>query len=471
MADLTPLAYYIETFGCQMNENDSERIAGVLEAAGARRAESVEESGLVVVNTCAVRGKSEEKLYSYLGRLKALKRKRGLIIAVAGCVAQIHRDSLLSGRPFVDLVVGPDNYHRLPEALAAGFPPAGRPTGGGGPHPSASLTGRSRAWNEDARRAVRPKGPGSAYVTIMEGCDNFCAYCVVPFARGREKFRPLRSILEEVEALARAGYLEIQFLGQNVNVYKDPETGTELPGLLERAAAVPGLEWIRFLTSHPRTFGPEIVRAMARTPKVCHQLHLPLQAGASSVLGRMKRGYGRDEYLGKIRLLRAAMPDIHLSTDIIVGFPGETEEEFRETLSALSEIRFANIFSFRYSPRPFTAAAKLPDDVPLDVKRRRLIEVQALQKAIQAELHRTLVGRTLRVLGTGRSRRDEAVHSGRSEGYQVVNFRAPQEAVGRFVRVRITDCGPFSLRGDALDFEDGTRPPPAAQPGPVDSQA
>jgi tRNA-2-methylthio-N6-dimethylallyladenosine synthase len=471
MADLTALAYYIETFGCQMNENDSERIAGVLEAAGARRAASAEDSGLVVVNACAVRGKSEEKLYSYLGRLRALKRKRGLIIAVAGCVAQIRRDDLRDGRPFVDLVVGPDNYHRLPDVLASRLASPGDIAAGRLPSSSPGLTARSRHWDEDARRAIRRESPTSAYVTIMEGCDNFCAYCVVPFARGREKFRPLRSVLEDVEALARAGYREIQFLGQNVNVYKDPETGTEFEGLLERAASVPGPEWIRFLTSHPRTFGPEIVRTMARSPKICRQLHLPLQAGSSGVLGRMKRGYTRDEYLEKIRLLREAMPDIHLSTDIIVGFPGETEEEFRETLSALAEIRFSNIFSFRYSPRPGTAAAKLSDDVPLDVKRRRLMEVQALQKTIQSEIHRTLVGRTLRVLETGLSRKDAAVHSGRSEGYQVVNFRAPAAALGRFVRVRITGCGPYSLRGDALDFNDGTSPLSPAPPRSVDSQA
>ena len=201
---------------------------------------------------------------------------------------------------------------------------------------------------------------------------------------------------------------------------------------------------------------------MARRPSICRQLHLPLQSGSTAVLGRMKRGYTREEYLEKIRSSATAMPDIPLSTDIIVGFPGETEAEFRETLSALAEIRFANIFSFRYSPRPRTAAAKLPDDVPLDVKRRRLIEVQALQKTIQTELHRTFVGRTIRVLGTGRSRKDDAVYCGRSEGYQVVNFRAPEDAVGRFVRVRITGCGPYSLRGDALDFEATPRlaPPP-----------
>jgi len=447
MIDLSRLTYYIETFGCQMNENDSERIAGVLEAAGARRAPSAEASGLAVINTCAVRGKSEEKLYSLLGRLRAMKARRGTLIAVAGCVAQLHREDLGAKRPFIDVIVGPDNYHRLPELVAA--------AGGGAPQVS---TGRTRGWREaDRGPAVHPS-PVSAYVTIMEGCDNFCAYCVVPFTRGREKFRPLPAVMAEVEALARAGAREIQLLGQNVNAYRDPESGTGFAVLLDRVAAVAGPGWIRFITSHPRSFGPEIPAAMARSRSVCRQLHLPLQSGSTPVLERMKRGYAREDYLAKIRILREAMPEIQLSTDIIVGFPGETEDEFRETLSALAEIRFANIFSFRYSPRPGTAAARAEDDVPFEVKRRRLSEVQAFQNTIQAELHRTLVGRTIRVLGTGHSRRDAAVYSGRSEGRQVVNFSASGDPVGRFVRVRITGSGPYSLRGEAVALEDGPAP-------------
>jgi len=452
MIDLSPLAYHIETFGCQMNENDSERLAGILEAAGARRAPSAEESGLVVVNTCAVRAKSEEKLYSYLGRLRGLKKRRGLIIAVAGCVAQLRREGLGAGRPFVDIVIGPDNYHRLPGLLAAGGPGA------------RVATGRSRGWHEDERRHQRRESPASAYVTIMEGCDNFCAYCVVPFARGREKFRPVGDVLAEVEALARAGYNEIQLLGQNVNAYRDAATGASFPDLLDRVSAIAGPAWIRFITSHPRSFGPDIIAAMARSRTVCRQLHLPLQAGSSAVLARMKRGYARADYFDKVRRLREAMPGIHLSTDIIVGFPGETEEEFRETLTALGEIRFSNIFSFRYSPRPGTAAARLPDDIPLEVKRRRLSEVQALQKSLQIEIHRGFVGRTLPVLGTGRSRKDAAVFSGRSEGGQVVNFTAAEDPTGRFVRVRITASGPYSLRGEAAP------PGPLETLGSVDSR-
>ena len=441
MTDLSHLAFYIETFGCQMNENDSEQIAGVLDAAGARRAASPEASGLVIVNTCAVRAKSEEKLYSYLGRLRGLKERRGLVIAVAGCVAQLHRGDLSAGRPFVDIVIGPDNYHRLPELLAAG---------GAG---ARVLTAWSSGWNEEERRLQVRASPSSAFVTIMEGCDNFCAYCIVPFTRGREKFRPLPAVLSDVEALARSGYREIQFLGQNVNAYRDADTGAAFPDLLDGASAIPGPEWIRFITSHPRSFGPEIIAAMARSRTVCRQLHLPLQSGSSAVLDRMRRGYSRSDYLDKVSALREAMPGIHLSTDIIVGFPGETEEEFRETMSALEEIRFSNIFSFRYSPRPGTAAARTADDVPLEVKRRRLAEVQALQKSIQAEIHRGIVGRTIRVLGAGRSRKDPAVFSGRSEGSQVVNFTAPGDPAGRFVQVRITGAGPYSLRGEAAPFD------------------
>jgi tRNA-2-methylthio-N6-dimethylallyladenosine synthase len=474
MTDLSNLTYFIETFGCQMNENDSERIAGVLNAAGAHRAASAADSGLVIVNTCAVRGKSEEKLYSYLGRLRARKKKRGLVIAVAGCVAQLHRGALSSGRPFVDIVIGPDNYHRLPELLAVcdscadqvvrddRVDQVGRASCAdqvvrddrvADPAAALVLTAWSRGWNEEERRLMARESPVSAFVTIMEGCNNFCAYCIVPFTRGREKFRPLPAVLADVEALARGGYREIQFLGQNVNAYRDPETGAGFSDLLDRSSAVPGPGWIRFITSHPRSFGPDIIAAMARCRTVCRQLHLPLQSGSSTVLERMKRGYSRVEYLDKIRRLREAMPEIHLSTDIIVGFPEETEEEFKETMSALAEIRFSNIFSFRYSPRPGTSAARRTDDIPLEVKRRRLTEVQALQKSIQTEIHRAFVGRTIRVLGTGRSRKDAAVFSGRSEGYQVVNFSAADDAVGRFVQVRVTSAGPYSLRGEAAAFE------------------
>ncbi|MGA2586498.1 MAG: tRNA (N6-isopentenyl adenosine(37)-C2)-methylthiotransferase MiaB [Candidatus Aminicenantales bacterium] len=436
MNDISGLKFYIHTFGCQMNENDSERIAGQLKAAGATKAERLEDGQIIIVNTCAVRAKSEDKLFSYLGRLRAQKNKRQLLIGLAGCVAQLYREELLSKNPDIDFIVGPDNYHRLPGIISQNL--TAKPI----------LAGWAREWNEAERRPILRESPVSAFVTIMEGCDNFCSYCIVPFTRGREKFRPLRAILEEIDSLALAGYREVQFLGQNVNSYKDPETGALFQDLLEAADRLEGIEWIRFITSHPKNFSSEIIAAMSRSRHVCRQIHLPLQSGSSSVLERMRRRYTRDEYLERLREIRLRLPEISLSTDIIVGFPGETEPEFEETLSALEEIRFANIFSFRYSPRPRTAAAKLDDDVPFEVKRRRLQEVQARQKKIQSEIHQGFIGRTIKVLCLGKSKKDERVYSGRSEGSQVVNFRSPADVIGRFVHVAITDAGPYSLRGD-----------------------
>jgi tRNA-2-methylthio-N6-dimethylallyladenosine synthase len=438
MNGLTGLPFFVRTFGCQMNENDSERIAGLLIAAGARPVGTVEESRLVVVNTCAVRGKSEEKLFSYLGRLKSWKKKSGAVLAVAGCVAQLQRDKILERTPVVDLIIGPDNYDLLPEMI-------GRLDSG-----HRVRTTLTRRWAEDRRGPVLRQSPVSAFVTIMEGCDNFCAYCVVPYTRGREKSRPLKAILDEVRDLAEAGYKEVQFLGQNVNSYKDPDTGAPFPALLEAADAMDGIAWIRFITSHPKDLTPAIAETMARSKHVCRALHLPLQSGSTAVLERMHRGYSRQDYFDKIRLLHEAMPGVDLSTDIIVGFPGETDADFDDTLTALAAVRFTNIFSFRYSPRPRTAAARFDDDVPMATKRRRLIEVQELQRRIQTEIHGSLVGRTIDVLCAGRSKKDEAVFSGRGEGHQVVNFQSPTDVLGRFVRVRVTGFGPYSLHGEAV---------------------
>jgi tRNA-2-methylthio-N6-dimethylallyladenosine synthase len=434
--DLSGLRFAIRTFGCQMNENDSEHIAGVLAEAGARPAASAGEADVVIVNTCAVREKSEEKLYSYLGRLAALrKNKPGLLIGIAGCVAELRRDALFRRKPGPDFVVGPDRYRELADIVA-------RSAGG-----RRLETGRSPEWHEFAPGEIRRDSPASAYVTVMEGCDNRCAYCVVPFSRGSEKFRPMSRILDEVRDLARNDYREIQLLGQNVDSYRDPESGTGLAGLLREVCAVEGPAWMRFLTSHPRNFTAEIVAAMAELPRICRQLHLPVQSGSTAVLERMKRGYTREAYLELVRRLREAVPGIVLSTDLIVGFPGETEEDFAASLDLLREVRFGNLFSFRYSPRPLTEAARLDDDVPPEVKARRLSELQALQKAIQSELHEALVGRTIRVLALGRSKKDAAVFSGRDEALRVVNFTAPGDPTGGFVDVLVTGSGPYSLRG------------------------
>lgn len=432
------LRYYIHTFGCQMNENDSERLAGLLSSSGLEPALSPEDSDLIIVNTCAVREKSEQKLYSLLGRLESIKKKNKALLGVVGCVAQLYRSKLWDKKPSIDFVIGPDNYWQIPHL----FPSS--------PGEKFVSTQRSTNWNEIPYQQVKRESRVSAYITIMEGCNNFCAYCVVPFTRGREKCRPMSNILEEAEDLASKGYKEIQLLGQNVNSYEDPASGHPFSVLLKELDRIDGIEWIRFITSHPKNFTKNIALAMKEASKVCHQLHLPVQSGSTSVLQRMNRDYSREEYLEKIAFLRNSMPDISLSSDIIVGFPGETQAEFEETLSLVETVRFTNIFSFRYSPRPFTSASKEKDSVPFEEKKKRLIQVQALQKMIQLEANRSLIGQTQKVLCTGRSKKDPHIYSGRNQGYQVVNFDSNKEVIDQFLQVRITSYGPYSLFGQAV---------------------
>jgi tRNA-2-methylthio-N6-dimethylallyladenosine synthase len=418
-----------------MNENDSERIAGILQQSGAAKVPCPEEADLIIVNTCAVRAKSEEKFYSYLGRLAKLKKKKQVRIGVVGCVAQLRGLELLERQTFVDFVLGPDTYSRLGPLI--------QPT----PPDKFISTEWSEEWHDTPAHVICRENRTSGYVTVMEGCNNFCAYCIVPYTRGREKFRPLPSILEEVRDLAGKGFKEVILLGQNVNCYRDRETQTDFPGLLQATAAVEGIEWIRFLSSHPKHLTAKIAEAMAATPKICRQLHLPLQSGSTAVLTRMNRGYTKEDYLAKVDFLRRLMPEISLSADTIVGFPGETEAEHEETIEALRRVRFANIFSFRYSPRPGTRASELADDVPFEVKRRRLEQVQQVQKAIQLETHSRFVGRAMKVLCTGWSKKTPRLMTGRNEGSQVVNFRSSEDCSGLFVDVRVTGFGPFSLHG------------------------
>jgi tRNA-2-methylthio-N6-dimethylallyladenosine synthase len=430
--------YHIHTFGCQMNVNDSEYIAGLLSGLGLSPSPTPDDAALIIINTCSVRAKSEEKLFSLLGRLLPLKKKTGALLGLVGCTAQLQGDGLVERFAELDFIIGPDNYHRLPAMLTRNSEEA------------CLALDRTPDWHEPLPRVFERESPVLGMVTVMEGCDNFCSYCVVPFARGREKYRPLDRILQEVEDLERKGYVEVDLLGQNVDSYRDPDTGRDLASLLAAVSEFKGIEWIRFITSHPKYFSRNLIRTMASQKAVCRQLHLPLQSGSSAVLSRMNRGYSREDYLRLVSELRDSIPTIALSTDIIVGFPGETERDFEETLTALDTIRFASIFSFRYSPRPLTAAAKLPDDVPPGVKTRRLIGVQALQKKIQTQLNRTAVGRVERVLGLGLSKKSPQAFSGRNEFGQVVNFTAPAQTacLGRFVDVLITGCGPYSLRGE-----------------------
>lgn len=437
--DRLNMKFFIHTFGCQMNVSDSERIAGMLVASGMEKGRSLEESDLIIVNTCAVREKSEEKLFSLLGRLESRRKKKRGTVGVVGCVAQLHQSKLWDKKPSINFIIGPDNYGQIPEIVKAHA------------REKVILTHSDSRWLDRSAQQVSRSSKVSAYISIMEGCNNFCSYCVVPFTRGREKFRPSRSILGEATELADRGYKEIQYLGQNVNSYIDQETGENFASLLKASDRITGIEWIRFITSHPKNFTDDIALAMKNSIKICHQLHLPVQSGSTTVLQRMNRGYTREEYLEKIDLLRKLMPDIQLSTDIIVGFPGETQEEFLETMSLLEYVRFTNIFSFRYSPRPRTAAANKNDDVPLEIKKDRLIQVQARQKKIQLEKNRAAIGQVQKVLCTGKSKKDPNVFSGRNAGYQVVNFNSPEDVLDRFLWVKITGCGPYSLFGEIED--------------------
>lgn len=439
--NLENMKFYIHTFGCQMNENDSERVAGILWQMGAQKSNSPEKSDFIIINTCAVRQKSEEKLFSLLGRLAQIKKRKNLIIGVIGCVSQLRRSQILEMNPSVDFVIGPDNYKDLSQIILN--------------HLGEKFisTDWRNEWNEIPSEYTLRESTVSAFVTIMEGCNNFCSYCVVPFTRGREKYRPFHNIIREIEDLASKNYKEVQLLGQNVNSYRDPSSGKSFSSLLKEANQVNGIEWIRFITSHPKNFTPEIALTMKEGRKICHQLHLPLQSGSSSILKRMNRGYTREEYREKIAILRDLMPDISLSTDIIVGFPGETEKEFQETLRILEEVCFTNIFSFRYSPRPLTQASQMEDNIPFEVKKRRLIEVQELQKKIQLEKNKTYIGKVMKVLCLGKSKKDPQIYSGRNQGFQVVNFESQSDLKGKFVDVLITACGPYSLQGKAVNSE------------------
>jgi len=439
--------YWIETWGCQMNEHDSEKLSGALEGLGYERAGGPADADLVLLNTCSIREKAEEKVYQYLARLRAARRENpSMIIGVAGCVAQMSGASLRDREPIVDLVLGPRAAGRLPELLA-------RVTERRGIVDTTlyqdGLFRSDRPVRRDPRRV-------KAWVTVMEGCNKSCAYCIVPTTRGREVYRPLDGILAECADLVADGFAEIELLGQNVNAWRDREAGEWFDGLLRRVGSIPGLRRLRFTTSHPAQFTDRIIEAMAETPAVCHALHLPVQSGSSRVLARMRRGYDRARYLDRVQRLREAMPDIALSTDVIVGFPGETEDDFRETLTLVEEVGFDQMFSFIYSPRPGTPAAMVRDDLPAERKTARLMELQQLQRRIQLERNRARVGRVVRVLVEGPSRRDAEEWAGRTPGNQVVNFAAEGVRAGDEIAVRITAAGPNSLRGEPVEF-DGAR--------------
>jgi len=422
-----------------MNVADSQAMAQAL-APDYVLTSRAEDADLFLINTCAIRRKSEEKVKSLLGSLRGLKKTRPrLLIGVGGCVAQQERERLLAAAPHLDLVFGPRSLRRLPELVA-------RAQRGERPVDVELIPGLPEA------PCIHQPGRAQALVTIMQGCDNFCAFCVVPYVRGREESREPGAILREVAAFLAGGGLEVTLLGQNVNSYgrglAEPIT---FPQLLRRVAALPGLTRLRFATSHPRDLSPELIALFGEMPALCQHLHLPVQSGANRILAAMNRGYTREQYLDRVAALRSACPDIALTTDLIVGFPGETEADFQETLSLMGEAAFDAAFSFKYSPRPQTRAASLPDQVPEAVKAARLARLQALQAELTLRSNARLVGQVSEVLVEGASRRSPRELSGRLRTNQVVNFPGPPELVGRLATVALTEAHPHSLKGRWLE--------------------
>jgi tRNA-2-methylthio-N6-dimethylallyladenosine synthase len=429
--------FFLETFGCQMNDHDSEKVAGVLMSRGYSQVETPEAASVILYNTCSIREKAAQKVFSRLGEFRE-RQAEGKIIGVLGCLAQQEGEEIFERAPWVSLVCGSASYRKLPQMIAeleAG---------------NRRVTGLDQDTDETFETEMtRRDNPWRAYLTIIEGCDKSCSYCVVPFTRGPERSRGSASILHEVRQLADLGYGEIQLLGQTVNSYVDPtSTKMSFSDLLVSVANIPGIRRVRFMTSHPRDFGKDIVDAIDTTPQLCEHVHLPVQSGSTDVLKAMQRTYTRDEYLEKVALIRAAKRPIAITTDVIVGFPGETEKDVEDTLSLLDAAQYDLMFAFKYSPRPNTPSLKMPDGIPEEEKNRRLAVVLARQREIQLIRNAAMVGKTLEVLVEGKSRRANQ-WSGHASNYSILNFTSPQhELLGHYVQVKVTSGGANSLVGE-----------------------
>jgi tRNA-2-methylthio-N6-dimethylallyladenosine synthase len=437
---------FIRTFGCQMNEYDSDKMADVLNAfEGYEKTQTPEEADVILYNSCSVREKASEKLFSDLGRIRELKQARpDLLIGVGGCVASQEGDAIVKRAPYVDLVFGPQTLHRLPEMIRA--------------QRKSGVSQVDISFPEvekfDHMPPARVEG-ATAFVSIMEGCSKYCSFCVVPYTRGEEISRPFESVMAEIRDLVAKGIKEVTLLGQNVNAYVgeigDGQGGTieaDFALLLTAVHAIPEIERIRYTTSHPLEFTPRLIDCYAKLPKLVSQLHLPVQAGSDRVLAAMKRNYTVMEYKSIIRRLRAIRPDISITSDFIVGFPGETEEDFERTIKLVEEIQFDGSYSFFYSRRPGTPAASLHDDTPHETKLKRLQRLQALLEQQANAVSRTMEHTTQRVLVEGVSRKDENELMGRTDNNRVVNFPGPARLIGRFVDVVITQAMHFTLRGE-----------------------
>ena len=421
---------YIHTFGCQMNVHDSEKMAGILEEEGFMQTDSVEEADLIIFNTCSIRQKAEQKFYSELGRMKAFKKKKpGLKIAVAGCIAQQEGKKIFKRAPHVDLVVGPENLPVLKNISKES-------------HERVD-TGNNPFIATQDLPVKRTEGV-SAWVTIIYGCNNFCSYCIVPYTRGRERSRPSENIYREVSELARKGYREITLLGQNVNSYM---SDVDFPGLLKKLDRVGGIERIRFVTSHPKDLSLDLILAMSALPKVCEHIHLPLQSGSGSILEKMNRKYTFDDYLQKVSDLRKHIPDLSVTSDIITGFPGETEKDHLCTVQALKEIEFDGIFAFKFSPRPGTKAASMEDLLSEEEKSERLYEILELQDEITERKNKSLEGTTLEILVEGRSDTNNNLLFGRTRTNKIVTIPPDNCRKGTMVKVEIVKARKHSLEG------------------------
>ncbi|AKP74646.2 (Dimethylallyl)adenosine tRNA methylthiotransferase MiaB [Piscirickettsia salmonis] len=439
---------YIQTYGCQMNEYDSAKMAELLgESEGFIKTDTPDDADVLLVNTCSIREKAQEKVFHQLGRWRKFKEKNpNVIIGVGGCVASQEGENIVKRAPFVDLVFGPQTLHRLPEMMQESK------------NDKRSVVDISFPEVEKFDNLPEPKADGpTAFVSIMEGCSKYCTFCVVPYTRGDEISRPLDDVLAEVVSLAEQGVREINFLGQNVNAYRgvmhDTAEKADLAMLISYTAAIDGIDRIRFTTSHPVEFTDSLIEAYATVPELASFLHLPVQAGSDRILAAMKRGHTTLEYKSKIRKLRKARPDLCLSSDFIIGFPGETDKDFEDTMNLIADIGFDNSFSFIYSRRPGTPASDLPDDIAMEVKRARLERLQERIKQQTMAISRRMLGNVENVLVTGVSKKNPDELQGRTENNRVVNFIAPIAAIGGFAKVKVTKVLGFSLRGELVRCE------------------
>lgn len=437
----TPRGVYISTYGCQMNVNDSERMYSLLEMADYVPVDSPEKASLIIINACSVREKPVHKVYSEVGTYRQLKKQKPeLKIGVAGCVGQQEKEKLIENQPLIDFVFGTDNIDELPQMVRKLEEEDG---------PGKLVNARFH-HREPYHVETLVKNPGvSTFVNIAKGCDNFCSFCIVPFTRGREKSRPLEHVVTDIQHLIKRGVKEVTLLGQNVNSYHD-EKGADFADLLSAVATRTDIQRIRYTTSHPKDFNEKLVEAMARhSSKVCEYIHLPFQSGSSRVLERMNRGYTREDYLEKIRMIRRGLPQVVFSTDIIVGFPGETEEDFLETQSLVQEVGYESIFAFKYSPRPFTKAARFEDQIDEDVKQNRLERLFETHNAQAFELAKTYEGRILDVL-IEKVEHEQGKMSGRSTQNKLVHLAGSPEDLGKVIPVKITKAFPIVLRGEKV---------------------